>query len=144
MILYLDSSSLVKLYVPEEGSEDVIRWAEAADDMMTSIVALPEVMSALMRRRNSGTLAQQTFEAAREDLGRDWPTFPHVMVDELLAADLVARHGVRGFDAIHLAAALSVDADTDSAELAFVSFDTKQRAAARAEGLFVLESPLAP
>lgn len=42
MILYLDTSSLVKLYVVEPGSEDVQRLVERAELVSTSIVACAE------------------------------------------------------------------------------------------------------
>ena len=42
MILYLDTSSLVKLYVQEAGSEDVQELVEKARLVVTSQVAYPE------------------------------------------------------------------------------------------------------
>lgn len=46
MIAYLDTSSLVKLYLDEEHSELVREWSEAAEAVATSRVALPEAISA--------------------------------------------------------------------------------------------------
>ena len=51
MILYLDTSSLVKLYVDEPGSEDVLRLVDQAELVTTSVVAYAEARAALARRR---------------------------------------------------------------------------------------------
>lgn len=139
MILYIDTSALVKLYVAESGSEHVARWVEEAEDVMTSCVTYPEAMSALVRRRNDGTLTSTEFETARDKLEVEWTSYPQVVVDELTAGMLVIRHGLRGFDAIHIAAALNLLAELAPLTVAFSSFDTRQLAAARAEGLTVLE-----
>ena len=47
MILYLDTSSLVRLYVDESGSADVRRLVEQAEIVAASVVAYPEARAAL-------------------------------------------------------------------------------------------------
>ena len=54
MILYLDTSSLVKLYLDEIHSEAVHRWAQEAEVLATSRVAYPETFAALARRWREG------------------------------------------------------------------------------------------
>ena len=54
MILYLDTSSLVKLYIDEPYSEEVWQWAVDAYALATSRVAYPEMLSALTRRYREG------------------------------------------------------------------------------------------
>ena len=54
------------------------------------------------------------------------------------AADLAKRHALRGFDAVHLSAALRL-ATRDQLTLAFSSFDDRLNQAARAEGLAVMK-----
>jgi len=46
LILYLDASSLVKLYVEEAYSNTVRDWAEEAEIIATCRVAYPETISA--------------------------------------------------------------------------------------------------
>ena len=58
MILYLDTSSLLKHYLDEEHADDVRAWTQAADAVATSRVSLPEAAAALTRRRHRGDLAQ--------------------------------------------------------------------------------------
>jgi len=55
------------------------------------------------------------------------------------AADLAFEHGLSGFDAVQLAAALTAREHAGRETLAFASFDLVLKRAARAEGLTVLE-----
>jgi uncharacterized protein with PIN domain len=59
--LYLDTSSLVKLYVDEAGSEDVRDLVAQAAVVATSIVAYPETRAELARLRPSGDLSPAKF-----------------------------------------------------------------------------------
>lgn len=138
MILYLDSSSLVKIYLEEAESALVREWVDAAEAVATSRVALPEALSALVRRRNEGDLDSRTFDVLREGLEADWPRFLLMPVKERAAGELVVRHGLRGFDAVHLAAALDLRGLLKSDDVVFSSFDNRLIAAARAAGIAVL------
>ena len=69
-----------------------------------------------------------------------WPEIDTVLVDEIKAGELAVKHVIRGFDAIHLAAALEVRGiEGNKIDVTFCSFDDCQNDAARAEGLFVIE-----
>ncbi len=139
MILYLDTSSLVKLYLEEAHSDQVHTWAETAEVLATSRVAYPEALSALARRFREGDLDEETFRAARLALDEQWQSFSVVDLDERAAGNLAVEHGLRGFDAIHLAAALQVKMVSDAPPTSFTSFDVKLNRAAREEGLSVLD-----
>ena len=115
MTLYLDSSALVKLHVDESHSELV--W---------DLVA--------------GALAHGEAQRIVEDLNADWARISLVTPDLRLAhaaGELAARHGIRGFDAVHLAAALSVGLVSDP--LSFVVFDKGLARAARDAGVAVVD-----
>ena len=43
MILYLDASAIVKRYIDELGSEDVVQWIGDADLVGTSLIARADV-----------------------------------------------------------------------------------------------------
>lgn len=63
MILYLDTSSLVKLYIQEEESPQVRQLVDAADVIATSVVAFPEARSAFARlARESKITSEQLAE----------------------------------------------------------------------------------
>lgn len=55
------------------------------------------------------------------------------------AADLAFEHGLRGFDAVQLAAALTARDNAGAETFAFASFDLALNRAARAKGLTVPE-----
>jgi uncharacterized protein len=137
MILYCDTSSLVKLYVAEEYAEEVRVWVAESDIIATCQVALPEMISALTRRFHRGDLDQPLYQQLLTAIRTDWPHLLVLDFDEILAADLAERHALRGFDAVHLAAALRLSKE-QRIEAAFTSFDSRLNRAAAAEGLTVL------
>ena len=139
MILYLDTSSLLKLYLDEEHSDLVHEWADGAQVLCTSRVAYPEAMAALARRWRQHDLTDEAFDAARQAIANDWPGFSAVDLHEEAAAELAVRLDLRGFDAVHLAAAVEVVTESDAPTF-FSSFDRRLNRAARAEGLAVLDA----
>jgi predicted nucleic acid-binding protein len=157
MILYLDTSSLVKLYLDEPHSDFVSEWAESADIVATSRIAYPETLSAFTRRWSRGDLTDEEWGAACEAVTADWPSFFRVPVNENRAGFLVPEHLLRGFDAVHLAAACDLFDWFRSEDVVFSSFDARLLKAARASGLsifhpigegggsgFVMDSPEFP
>ncbi len=135
MIAYLDTSSLVKLYVEEEGSPTVRGLVERAGLVATSVVAYPEARAALARQRRDGGLTGAGYGRARTDFERDWPRYLAIEVAEEVyraAGDLAEKHRLRGFDSIHLASYLSL-ARESSREVRFSAFDAALNRAARRE-----------
>lgn len=138
MILYLDTSSLVKLYLDEQHSPLVHEGVADAELVATCRIAYPEAVSAFTRSRNAGELTGRQYETLINRFTADWPAFVSLDFDELEAGRLVRQHGMGGFDAVHLAAALLLRQTDQALEIAFSSFDDRQCAAAQAEGLAVL------
>jgi hypothetical protein len=62
-----------------------------------------------------------------------------VDISEIRAGGLATRHPLRGFDAVQLAAALTVRSAVGDRDIAFSAFDPALCQAARREGLIVLE-----
>ena len=141
MIVYLDTSALVKLFFLEAGSEIVIDLVKMADSAVTSQVAYAESCSALARRRRDKRLTEEEFQKAKKNLDDLWPQMDTVLIDEIHAGELAIKHVIRGFDAIHLAAALEIriSAAKDT-KVVFCSFDDCQNVAALAETFAVIEA----
>jgi predicted nucleic acid-binding protein len=138
LILYLDTSALVKLFFDEAGSNAVVDLVEQADSVITSQVAYAESCSALARRRRDKRLTQEEFNSAKKRLDEIWPQMDTVLIDEIGAGDLAIKHIIRGFDAIHLAAAIELRTIHDPPlDVTFCSFDDRQNEAALAEGLII-------
>jgi len=134
VILYLDTSSLVKLYVEEPGSDDVRGLVEGAEIATTSVVAYPEARAALGRRRRERSLTVAGHRRAKEALDDDWPRVLALDVSAAVAqsaGDLAERHRLRGFDALHLASYLAVAREFPSEEVRFSSADRMLERAAR-------------
>lgn len=117
---YLDSSVLVKAYLWEEGTEDVLqlhidaRANPAAARIITSRIAYPEAMSPVARKERDGTLTKLDADALFHRIKFDFvgPKPPYLVIDPTPpilshAADLVRTSRLRGYDAVHLATALA-------------------------------------
>jgi len=135
--LYLDSSSLVKIFIDEEGSEDVRALVSRSDVQTTSVVSFAEVCSAVARMRREKALTPAKYADAKRRFVSGWPALMSLEVTQDLArsaGDLAEKHGLRGFDSIHLATFAQVlERGTDD-EVEFSSFDKRMVAAARRLG----------
>ncbi|MDY7101802.1 MAG: type II toxin-antitoxin system VapC family toxin [Actinomycetota bacterium] len=122
MIADFGTSSIIPLLIDEPSSS--VR--EGLWDDATRVVSVrllhAESRAALARARRLDRLAPHELRAAAIDLERTVEQIDHVEVTDALvreAGELAEAHGLRGYDAVHLAAALSL---TD-AELVFVTGD---------------------
>jgi len=138
MILYLDTSSLVKLYVHEAHSSLVRKWAEEAEIVATCRIAYPETLSAINRRFRQGDLSEKEWDLLIAKFSGEWELFASIDFDELEAGRLVNLYGLRGFDAVHLSAAKLLKATRNDISLSFSSFDRNLNDAASTEGFTIL------
>ncbi len=137
MILYCDTSALIKLYVEEAHSNAVAKTIADVDAIATSLLAYPETRATLARAQRDRRLRPSDFRRALAQFQQDWSSY--VVIDThhslmLHAGDLAEHHALRGADAIHLAAAIQVAHDFESSPkpMAFLAFDVPlTRAAAR-------------
>jgi predicted nucleic acid-binding protein len=139
MILYLETSRLVKLYVEEAESEKTAGLVDGAEFMATSIVSYVEARAAFARKLRDGGLAESAHRMAKAGLDADWERFIvlYAAMDLVREAGRLAeKHGLRGFEAIHLASALSLNSGAGGRlSIVFASADAKLNEAARLEGL---------
>lgn len=138
MIVYLDTSSLVKLYVQEAHTALVKKWVEEAEIVATCRIAYPETMSAIRRRFRQGDVTEKQYDSLTAKFSAEWGRFAALDFDEVEAGRLVNLYGLRGFDAVHLSAATLLKANQNNLSLSFSSFDEKLNDAASAEGFAIL------
>jgi hypothetical protein len=134
MGLCLDASALVKRYVVEPGTERVLLKLQEADDVVFSVLALPEVISALNRRRREGRLSLTDYVACKRQLRADAQNATVVdLSPEIVgrAISCLERFPLRGSDAVHVATALEAKPGL------FLSGDERQCTAAKTMGLNV-------
>lgn len=136
MIAYFDTSAIVPLVINEPTTAVCNRiWTESTRVVSVRLL-YPEARAALARAERMGRLtrAQLTTAVAELDLIIDEVDMIEVTaVLAQAAGELAQRYGLRGYDAVHLAAALAV-ADED---LVLVTGDADLAAAARAIGIAV-------
>lgn len=137
---YLDTSALIKRFVAEKGSLLVRRIVARKGPVATAKIAYAEVYAGLARKHREGHLSKRRYALACRQFERDWQAYLRVdLRDELLllARDLIQRHPLRGFDAIHLASALTLKSALGE-EITFGAADERLLRAAEAERLQAL------
>ena len=134
MTLYLETSSLVKLYVAEPGSDRVRAQVDRATVVATSLVAYPEARAAFARRRRERVLAPAAFDAAKRQFDADWPKYLAVQITDAVCRDagqFAERFALRGYDSVHLASYLELARQAGAADAEFSSSDDRLNVAAR-------------
>jgi uncharacterized protein len=143
---YLDSSALIKRYVDEPGSRWVQTLVDASQSpvLVISQLVIVEMTSALNRRVRDGILTPGEYLSVLDAVRRDCLVEYQVLLISAgivdLACDLLERHPLRSFDALHLASALTARrsfAEAGLPEPVFVCEDSRLLAAADAEGMAV-------
>ncbi|MCS7219674.1 MAG: type II toxin-antitoxin system VapC family toxin, partial [Thermus sp.] len=86
MILYADTSALVKLFVVEEGSDATRALFRRAFLVGTSVLARAELGAALARAVRRGLIREEEGLEARRRLEAVWPTWVRIAIDEQLIA----------------------------------------------------------
>jgi len=124
-LLYLDSSALVKLILPEPESETLIEFLSEFPGLISSEIARVEVVRATRRVSRASNVMKRA-ERVLESV--------HLLrVDPkiVLTASQLNPPSLRTVDAIHLASALELPSDLTS----FVAYDKALQSAAAAYGL---------
>lgn len=127
MKVYIDSSAVTKLLIGEAETNSLVDWLEAhaTADLLSSMLVVTELHRAAVRAGASHQAADEVLDGINVvELSRG--------VARL--AGVVGSSGLRSLDAIHLATALSEDADV------FVAYDRQLQQAATEAGLRV-EAP---
>ena len=132
MTLYVDSSALLKRYLPEADSESAVTLLVSDPKLTTARHTSVEVRRILFKGLRGAGLA-----AAREAFEEDWRSMVVIELSGRVcerAAEIAESTGVRVLDALHLGAALEVGAG----ELPILTYDARQARAARTLGWTVL------
>ena len=125
MIAYLDASALVKRYLVERGSRETIALTAESELIATSIVTRAEVAAAFAKAARAGLLSPDRARSAQRSFAGDWPDLVRVPITEALverAETLAWEHGLRGYDAVQLASALTWQ-ESVGMEILLATFD---------------------
>jgi hypothetical protein len=139
MIVYLDASALVKEFVQERGSDEVVASVAGAAVIGTALISRAEVAAALAKAVRMGVVEREEGFANLQAFREEW--FDLVRLD--ITNELIARTdeyawqiGLRGYGAVHLAAASSWQ-DALGQRVTLVTFDRPLWEAAKQAGLAV-------
>jgi hypothetical protein len=134
MMTYVDTSALIKLVIAEPGTERAVAVWNASDRTSASTLVEVEAAAALAAARRGGRLSAIELGEAEDRMDELLDAMTLVGVTTRIvttARHLAGREALRGYDAVHLAAALAVQADV------LASSDGDLCAAARRNGLHV-------
>ncbi|TXF10348.1 type II toxin-antitoxin system VapC family toxin [Pelomicrobium methylotrophicum] len=140
MILYLDTSALVRSYIEEEGHAVIVAALHRAQQTATHLIAYAETRAALARIERMQRIGKKELAKVRNAFESDWRAMLHILPTEALvrrAGDLADQFGLRGYDSVHLAAAESLAIDLRY-PIHFASFDGALNTAADTLGLRTL------
>ena len=132
MKTFLDSSAFAKRFVDEAGSDKVEDTCAQASELGLSVICVPEIISALNRRRRERSLTSTQYAEAKQRLlddVRDADIINLAVPVVGSAIGVLEESPVRAMDALHIACALEWGAQL------FVSSDKKQLSAARRAGM---------
>jgi predicted nucleic acid-binding protein len=144
VILYLDSSAIVKQYVVELGSLETQAMTEESEVNGTSVMSRAEVTAALGKAVRMRVLREKDAKLALRNFNRSWPDLVRTRVTERLtkhAASLAWNHNLRGYDAVHLASAAAWQQALGCA-VTMATFDRAMWTAAAKIGLSVFPPDL--
>jgi predicted nucleic acid-binding protein len=153
MVFYCDTSALIKRYSIETGS----RWLTNLCDprngntIFTATITKVEAAAALASKRRQKSVSAQIYQQALADLSHDFVhEYALVPVDMPLieaAVTLTTRQKLRGYDAVQLAAAQTIQSTLSAAQLpplTFLTADVELLTAAINEGLMTDNPTLYP
>ncbi len=137
MILFCDTSALVKLYILEDLSREIQRLAGAASAIAVCRIAWAEMMAALARRAREFPNDSDAISVVRKRLQTDWPKYVVVEVTQPLvelAGEYADTFALRGYASVQLAAARTLQ-DMAGEEMRFACFDVHLGKAAQMLGM---------
>jgi len=140
MILFCDTSALIKLLIDEPESDQMQQASSNAEAIAVCRITWAEAMAAMARRQREDPMSGDDIDLARGRLTQNWNDLTIVEVSQSLvetAGRFADGFALRGYDSVQLAAAHELRKSTEQT-LTFVSYDRRLRQAAQLLQLEVL------
>lgn len=134
MIAYFDTSAIVALIIEEATSDNCRRLWNEATRVASVRLLYPETRAALARAQRMGRLTTGQLTNAVDELESLIDQLDIIEVSTEIAraaGELAQRFGLRGYDAVHLAAGLAMN----DADVVLVTGDHDLATAAQAAGI---------
>jgi uncharacterized protein len=141
---FLDTSALVKRYIPEIGTAWIqsLTHQSSGNILLVARITVVEMMSAIARRQREATLtpdqAQQLRTICKQHFAAQYQIIELTPSIATLAGELCDRQSLRAYDAVQLASAMSIlPTITQSPDntLTFLTADDRLLNAAQSEHL---------
>ncbi len=142
MILFCDTSALLKLYIVEPDSDLVQAKVAEAEAVAVCRIAWAEAHAALSRRAREVPEDAPAIEQAKQALANDWPRYVVLEVSQALverAGDYADTFALRGYDSVQLAAAYETGQIAQT-PICFACFDMRLNKAAKLLGMSGLQA----
>lgn len=140
MILFCDTSALLKLFIDEQDSECMIKACSSSEGIAVCRITWAESMAALAQRTRFKGANQAGLAQARSMFEQAWPGFAIADVTQSLvekAGVFSEAFALRGYDSVQLAAAHQLH-EHFALPLTFACFDRRLNQAAKLLKLEVL------
>ena len=140
MILFCDTSALIKLLIDEPESDQMQQASSDAEAIAVCRITWAEAMAAMARRQREDPMSGNDIDQARGRLIQNWNDLTIVEVGQNLvetAGRFADGFALRGYDSVQLAAAHELQRSTDQT-LTFASYDRRLKQAAQLLKLDVL------
>jgi len=139
MIVFLDTSAMIKRYIAETSSDAVSTLWGQASLIAASQLLYAEMNATFARKRREEPKNADAIAKMQEAFRSDFKTMTRIAIDDDVhqrVDDILARHPLRGADAVHLASAMLVHQVLQE-QVTFACADIALLNAARAEGLTI-------
>lgn len=140
MILFCDTSALLKLFIDEQDSESMIKAHSSSEGIAVCRITWAESMAAFAQRTRFKGANQAGLAQARSIFEQAWPGFAIADVTQSLvekAGVFSEAFALRGYDSVQLAAAHQLH-EQFALPLTFACFDRRLNQAAKLLKLEVL------
>ncbi len=141
MIVYLDSSAWVKLFIEESGSDLVRQMISNHASVCTHLITYAEMYATFAKARRMQRVTDSGLQTALNNFELEWQHSLIITVDEPLirrAASLALAYQLRSYDSLHLAAA-ELMGKQPAMKLTFACFDNNLNSAATALGIETID-----
>ncbi len=139
MILYLDTSALIKRYITEPGSKEITVMIKQAEAVGSTLLTQVEMASALAKAVRMDWVESHDAKLAWQEFLSHWESFAQIPVTVGLmerATQIAWEYGLRGYDATHFASAL-IWQELVEIPVTLATFDRELWLAAKKAGMAV-------
>lgn len=140
MILFCDTSALMKLYAQEQHSDWTRQQVTKSSRCIVSQITWVEMCAAFGLKERTAQIHAADAKAALKRLRTEWPIYARLSLDNTLlntAGELALRFGLRAYDSVQLASAHQAHLQLGQ-NMSFCCFDKQLNTVAQALGIALL------